>query len=1639
MSFPALRLQIVGPDGAYGRPLTEVSTIDLTCTDGEPNSIAFTYDARHESADLLDHIVTVALLVGGVEYPDMRFVLDDSGRDEVLEEETVAWSALSVLGQLAYGVVLPDLGLGDTGGVALGLTTPGKALRTLIERCQARGVLTWVQLGFTDNLDSSGATWAPLAGEYVEAGKTILDVVTTWNSRRTATARMDGTTLRLYAYGNQGADRSQVADGMLLRGRDLLDGPWNSSTRDARSIMWAYGELPNSDPDTQPGGGEQRGDETGTTSGGIPLLLSETNQSAFDRFGPREGWLSQQQVESESQLRAIASGSLALTNRARDAYAYKLALGDGPLPLINWGKGDVLQVRVNGRDRQMRVRALTINQDASGEVTGSAAFGDRMMDADEELARSLERLQQLTGQSMDGGLYNAPIVTYDKLTDSAAVDTVRVKKSELTQAQWDQLLQLGFRGIYGDDDQPTDPSIYVPRGVLVAVKAGADVSSTGGGIELVRVVRSSVTGTVWARLLELGYTPVAMNQVDEDGDGEPDAPLPEDPDAVVYVPRDVLTAATNGADLVSIDTSEKWLRIVKAATPVEMWDKFLELGYRPITVAAGTAYDVLYIPKSIYAQVAAGTGLSSDYDEAGDFTPPQPPSNLTATSFALTDGLYLGSSTIRLSWTASTSTDVAWYELAYQDLEFAQDQVSGFWREIPQTTQTVASIERLRPGYLYRFRLRAVDGAYNVSAWQSLDVRAAVDTVAPTQRPTAPIVTTSMYNTIRVEWDGKAEGGVAFNPDDVRTVEVHRSTASGYTPTAGTLITTMTVVGRNTASTLIYGSVGDTHYVRLVPVDVAGNVGNRAATCSAQATGATADVFASGLPDRSVNPETIAWNDLDNMVPDGSFERDGYRADALAGLFSTSPDAGTWTPGKATGTTFTDVGLATPPVVSTYPAGAWSGAPAPTVVGDAARKTGSLHALWTTTGGPGPRAFDAGTMYRLEVRFKVQVDSVAVSGLTPVYMGFGARRYDSASGTYKARAYDGSESDGITNDVLLRQSNLSSTGGEFTSVIWIRGTSSTAPTGGAGLSFDTPAAMPNGATHLAISIRIGSGTDGAQSVVDVLSAEIRNVASPAFDGRWVLDLAAPPSAGTYQRLDLLKTRPSKGGDVFYAVGRAKLVGSRTNQPGLALIASWRDDSDREIFAAAVSKSGGFTHDGWFQFEGRLTLGVNRPDLRSGQIDSVTIYLVAWNITSGQTLRVDGIELRRAQTNVLIADLAVDDAKIANASVSKLTAGTMNAEMVVGRAIRTPTVANGVSTVGLYGRAGGGKGYAYFGALDEAGITTVEINGETGSAKFGGTITAAELSGAIKVRYPTGTGYLELTTTSYTPQGLLPGLQTVFPSDSFVRTPSTLALAGSVVSMSPSKFHLTGAGANDLTFSSLQHQVVITRNPTSTPAADVDAVLGRTVIDHPYCQFLLTDQSYRGTLGRYPVMWIRSGAFIGAAGIGIDHFNTSNWGDVYVDVLKTQDPYSGTNVSYAQMRGISFTNQSFTSGKRDIREFDLGATYPARFSALELLRSNPSQVYRRRDQSDEQWFVGPMADRMPPWLTRAGGFGAHDLAGILWRAIEELTEIVDGNRRTIASLVGRSKEVLPASATKEMVNVELAKQLKPIRLLLGIKT
>lgn len=1475
--FPAVQLRICNQDGSYGTVLDADGLVafDLTLVDGEPNAIKFDFDAQHPHAALLEDLVVVAVLVGGVEYSDMRFVLDDSGRDEVIDEETVSWSALSVLGQLDYGVVLPDLGdLENSVGFPLPDVTPGFAARVLIEKCQSRGALPWVSWDFTDGHDSAGQPWPndSRLTEIVEQGTTVLGFLTKLHERDVASARMDGTTLQLFVYGNQGVDRSQDADGLLLRGRDLEDGPWNSTSRDARSVMYARGELPRPQDYQPPEGSEE-------TTTGIPILVSETNTSANQRFGVREGWLSQQQVQSESQLRAIASGSLALTNRARDSYTYKLTMA-GPLPIVDYSKGDVLQVRVRGRDRQMRVRTITINVDADGQLTGSAGFGDRFMDADEELQRALDRL---TGQSMDGGLYGAPIVSLPAAEDEAAL--VRVHLQATDPAVWAKLKALGYQGIL----TPSGEALYVPRKVLDDVKKGLEVTNT-----------------------------------DQD-------------------------------------------------------------------------------------------------DDVRDAVPPGPVENLGATSFPLISGTNLNTTEIRLTWTAPDDDDVAWYEIQWQDLEYLRDQDTGWWNTGAQVSASAGSGTGWshglrRPGVLYRYRVRAIDTWYNVSTWAYVEHRAAKYLEAPVQNPSTPGVEAILYSALRVTWDGLDDEGVAFTPFPVFTVQVHASTTANFTASSSTWRGLITVVEGGSGELVVHDlSPGDTWYVRLLPVSPWGIPGEPS-SASATASGVPLDVFSQTLPDGSIDPSKLSFNPGDgNLTPDGSFERAAWRAETTASGLWTMVDSGQYggpkVAGKPAASGFVNAGVSTlaplsnPTTVAqwtkqTAPPPNWAAFPTRmnttpfSLVGGRVRKTGSGFAAAISP----LTAFDPTMLY--QVRLQVQVVTDSTNPVADQTMAVGLSPIN-AQGQFLNDS-GGAQSSWYGPKIPASRPVFAANGIQ-TITAWYRGTGPQVT--GTGGTSTNPMTVPVNTAFIGAQVWLdydAADPSLANTVVEIVSCTIRPMTGATYDGDWVYDFAAAPL--TWQRMDLVDSYPTKGDDVFYVVGRWRLMGDRTNQPIAYFVGVFKDAAGNTLFTSFVRKSGGWTHDGWFVVENRLSMGAEEQDFRpAGNVASVEIYAAAWNVGNGQTLRVDAIEVRRAMTNVLIHNLAVTDAKIRDLSVSKLTAGTVNAQVVVGNQISTAQQPGSLARVALLSRTASGTGYAAFAATSDAGVASVLINGETGGATFGGTITAAEVNGWLRSRY--GNAYIELTNavTDWT-SGTGPGVQWV--SDlAYYRTPASVKLNNNFVALTPSMMHLRGTAQNLATASQFSHGVIYNRL-NDTPAADVESVSGETKMIHPHGEFWFDDTTFGNPRGQ-GVTFAITGNYNGQGTAGIRLWRdgtdpTANW----IDIIRMASPSSQhlwCGLRCDTVRANTNYGLMSLSSTKDYIE-------PVKFSALSLISDNPAMAWDRDQPEGRMWRIGPMSDDLPEEVAPEGYLSLNSSIGVLWRGIEELVERDQDLRLQLRSVMRRIEEL-----------------------------
>lgn len=386
--MPAPVLRLVNEDGSYGRVLPGWTAVSVGGDLGEQMVLSLSYLTDHPTYPLLEDGATVAVLVDGEEIPDGRFILDELMDEEVLEQDVVPRGGNSTLFRLDYALVYPEswtLGAGNvtTPGHGFANQTPGQALRELLELAQARGWwpdLTW---DFTDGTDSSGAAWLPSVSEFVDQGTTLLDLVVKWKTRKLAVARISGGVLQLFTYDTCGLDRS--LDIHLFRDVDLSEGPVQRTSRNAVSVI-----LGVTDAQDGPGFGVER-----------------TDNPALSRYGRREGFMSQSQVPDSSTLISIVDGTLALKARQREAFTYGLrCTHPARLPFKHWDRGDLVTLRVAGQDRVMRARQLTVEWDKNGQASGSVAFGDRKMDVDEQLA---QRLEQLAGGSMDGGVFGPPI------------------------------------------------------------------------------------------------------------------------------------------------------------------------------------------------------------------------------------------------------------------------------------------------------------------------------------------------------------------------------------------------------------------------------------------------------------------------------------------------------------------------------------------------------------------------------------------------------------------------------------------------------------------------------------------------------------------------------------------------------------------------------------------------------------------------------------------------------------------------------------------------------------------------------------------------------------------------------------------------------------------------------------------------------------------------------------------------------------------------------------------------------------------------------------------------------------------------------------------------------------------------------
>jgi fibronectin type 3 domain-containing protein len=305
--------------------------------------------------------------------------------------------------------------------------------------------------------------------------------------------------------------------------------------------------------------------------------------------------------------------------------------------------------------------------------------------------------------------------------------------------------------------------------------------------------------------------------------------------------------------------------------------------YSNTGLMAGTTYRFRVRAADAAGNLSAYSAISTAATPGGDTTAPSAPTGLTATA--------LSTSRIDLSWTASTdNVGVTGYRV-----ERCQGANCTSWAQVGTPTTTDFSNTGLATNTTYRFRVRAVDAAGNLSAYSAIVSRATLagDTTAPTA-PTGLAATPVSPTQVDLAWTASTDNvGVT----GYRVERCQGAGCTNYAEIATPTTTSYSDTGRLPSTTYRY---------RVRAVDAAGNLSAYSGIATAatpavpdntppsDTTGLTATAVGSGQVD-------LSWSAATDNVGVA-----GYQLERCAGQACVN-FAQVATP---TGTTYSDTGVA---------------------------------------------------------------------------------------------------------------------------------------------------------------------------------------------------------------------------------------------------------------------------------------------------------------------------------------------------------------------------------------------------------------------------------------------------------------------------------------------------------------------------------------------------------------------------------------------------------------------------------------------------------------------------------------------------------------------------------------------------------
>lgn len=386
MALPTFTLRSVTPAGALDQFFPDVYTLTVSPIFSSVGSITFEYPERGVNYNLLDNDLEMAVMLDGVEIPELRCTIESFQGDDANEaSDGNVWTFTchTLLGNLTQAVVYPPLWpLPDPTKHVYTAANPGKIITDFIGYAQSRGTLSWLGVDFTALVDSAGVAWTTPIDMEFNVGLKYTEVLQDLVDAGSVELRMNGRTLQAFNPDTIGIDQTLGSDPVIfVKGRDMQESDRKSSTRDLATTVLL---------------------------GGDASIFSErtADTDSMTLYGRRESYISLQHVQTIGGLDVIGDQLMTITDRPVLEVTHNLNFDNpgNPQPVRDFNVGDWVYSDVGRGLERHRIAQWTVSISegggTGGVVTGSVVLNDLIAD---QLAKVHRRLTNLENGTSSAG------------------------------------------------------------------------------------------------------------------------------------------------------------------------------------------------------------------------------------------------------------------------------------------------------------------------------------------------------------------------------------------------------------------------------------------------------------------------------------------------------------------------------------------------------------------------------------------------------------------------------------------------------------------------------------------------------------------------------------------------------------------------------------------------------------------------------------------------------------------------------------------------------------------------------------------------------------------------------------------------------------------------------------------------------------------------------------------------------------------------------------------------------------------------------------------------------------------------------------------------------------------------------------